>query len=306
MKKIFTPFKKTFFLFSLLMTVVACNEMPIYHDLTESDANEILVALHDRGIEASKIKEEKSQQVSWSIVVSQKDSTLAQKVLIENKLPKQKQLGFSGICKEKGLIPTPEEEKCRKILALKGEIINSLEKIPGVIDADVVLNIPEISEFATESQPTKKPTASAVIRLRKSALESSDLNEAKLQRFISNTVENLDPRDVSVVITIVQPPEDTRTKEQPTVSSAVPANLVSVAGLKMDPPSQKKFKIMAIAVLGVLLLESLAVIMILFKMLKLRKQTAAATGAMDFNPNPAMLQAPEADPNQISSTGAPK
>ena len=150
---------KKFWLLFFVAGFWGCSQMPIYHDLTENDANEILVALQDRGIEAEKIREEKSQEVTWSVQVSNKDGALARKVLVENNLPRKKQLGFSGICKEKGLIPTPEEEKCRRILALKGEIINSLERIPGVIDADVVLNLPEISEFAAETQPAKKPTA---------------------------------------------------------------------------------------------------------------------------------------------------
>src|SRR5262245_35431183 len=189
-----------------LFVLAGCGKVSIIQDLVESEANEILVALADKGIEADKIKEEKSQKVSWSVVVAEKDQAQARKVLVDNNLPRRKELGFAGICKEKGLIPTPEEEKCRKILALKGEIINSLSRVPGVIESDVVLNIPDVSEFASETQPNKRPTASAVIRVKKNP-EGTDLTESKIQRFISNTVENLDPRDVSVVISYVQPVE---------------------------------------------------------------------------------------------------
>src|SRR4030095_5531462 len=202
--------KKIFILFPFLFLFVltGCGKVPIIHDLVESEANEILVALADRGIEAEKAAVEKSQKISWSVLVAQKDTPAARKVLVENNLPRKKELGFSGICKEKGLIPTPEEEKCRKLLALKGEIINSLSRIPGVIDSDVVLNIPDVSEFATETQPSKRPTASAVLRVKKSSDVMMELTEPKIQRFISNTIENLDPRDVSVVITYIQPPEE--------------------------------------------------------------------------------------------------
>ncbi|MFO1518548.1 MAG: hypothetical protein U1F57_02615 [bacterium] len=279
----------------LLFGGVGCAQLPIYHDLTENDANEILVALQDRGIEAQKIREEKSQNVSWSIQVSKKDAAAARKVLVENNLPHKKQLGFSGICKEKGLIPTPEEEKCRKVLALKGEIINSLERIPGVIDTDVVLNIPDVSEFASESQPAKKPTASAVIRVRKNP-EGMDLTEPKIQRFISNAVENLDPRDVSVVITYVQPPEEMA--KQHAVAAPTAKNLVSVAGLKMDATSKDNFKIYALVVLVLLLSVSVGLVFSLLKMTKLRRELkvhrtggGAVMGVADQDAK--MLQGPE-------------
>lgn len=262
--------------------------MAIYHDLTESEANEILVALQDRGIDAQKLKEVKSQQVTWSIQVPNKDSSAAQKILVENNLPRKKELGFSGMCKEKGLIPTPDEERCRKVLGMKGEIINSLEKIPGVIAADVVLNIPEVSEFASETQPSKRPTASAVLRVKKTA-EGLEITEPKVQRFISNTVENLDPRDVSVVITYIQTPEE--------AFKQAGIKLVSIAGLKMDVSSKDTFKIYALSVLILLVGVSVALVFTLFKLTSLRKQLKL-TDSSYLSANPELqgnlLNPPEA------------
>lgn len=290
--------------FGLLLFVAAfwgCSQMPIYHDLTENDANEILVALQDRGIEAEKIREEKSQEVTWSVQVSNKDGALARKVLVENNLPRKKQLGFSGICKEKGLIPTPEEEKCRRILALKGEIINSLERIPGVIDADVVLNLPEISEFAAETQPSKKPTASVAIRVRKTP-EGMELTEPKIQRFISNAVENLDPRDVSAIITYTQPPELALKK------GPIGSKMVSIAGLSMDSSSKDNFKIYALTVLFFLIGISVALVFSLLKMTKLRREIKMyrlGAAPMGAEQDPRMIQGPEggAVPHQIPAAG---
>jgi len=273
------------------MMMAGCSQLPIYHDLSENDANEILVALQDRGIEAQKLREEKSQEVTWSVQVAKKDGPMARKVLVENNLPRKKQLGFSGICKEKGLIPTPEEEKCRRILALKGEIINSLERIPGVIDADVVLNIPEVSEFAAETQASKKPTASVAIRVRKTP-EGMDLTEPKIQRFISNAVENLDPRDVSAVITYVVPPDEIIKK-----GPATGSKLVSIAGLNMDNASKDNFKIYALTVLFFLIGISVALVFSLLKMTRLRRQIKmfrlGGGAALAGDQDPRLLQAAE-------------
>ncbi len=295
--------QKYSYLVLIFLIFSACAKMPIYHDLTEGEANEILVALQDRGISAQKLKEVKSQQVTWSIQVANKDASAAQKILVENNLPHKKELGFSGICKEKGLIPTPDEEKCRKVLALKGEIINSLEKIPGVIEADVVLNIPEISEFASETQASKRPTASAVLKVKKTP-EGLEITEPKAQRFISNSIENLDPRDVSVVITYIQSPQD--------LSKIGSPKLVSIAGLMMDVSSKDTFKIYALSMLILLLGVSVALVLTLLKLTNLRKTMGVQTShPSDFdmsNPQDSnhLLAGPDTNgvnPSQITSTG---
>lgn len=250
--------------FILFFGFVACGQMPLYQDLSETDVNEILVALQDRGIEAEKVKEEKSQKVSWIVLVNKKDAAKARKILVESNLPYKKQPSLRDICKDSELIPTPQQEKCKKMLALKGEIINSLERIPGVVDADIVLNIPDISEFAVESQPGKRPTASAVLKVRKTP-EGLEITESKIQRFISNTVENLDPRDVSVVITYIQAPEEAR-------KEAGIKNSITVVGLKMDISSKKTFKTYALVTLMILIGISAALIFSLFQLIKLRQQ----------------------------------
>ncbi len=294
------------FLWAILTT--ACARIPIYQDLSENDANEILVALSDRGIEAQKMREEKSQEVSWSVQVAKKDSAAARKILLENRLPHKLQLGFSGICKEKGLIPTPEEEKCRKILALKGEIINSLEKIPGVIDADVVLNIPEVSEFATESQPSsKRPTAALVIRVKKTP-EGLELTEPKMQRFISNSVENLDPRDVSVVVTYIQTPEEVIKHN---LAQAQKMEWVSIGGVKVSPSSKGSFKLYAVVFLIFLLGLAGALVFSLAKMLRLRRELQAFRSPSAYaapEENPKLIQGPPSGegtalPPQTQSVG---
>src|SRR5436190_6917449 len=140
-----------FFLLPVLLSS-ACGKESLYQNLTEQETNEMLVVLYKNGIDAEKVRVQQAQDFSYTISVPKDKIQKARKVLVDNNLPRKRALGFSEICKEKGLIPTPEEEKCRKLLALKGEIINSLEKVPGVIEADVVLNIPEVSEFSTDTQ----------------------------------------------------------------------------------------------------------------------------------------------------------
>lgn len=259
-------------IFLSLGCLAGCGKETVYQELSEQDANEILVVLFKNGIDASKTKIESSQEVSYTVSVSKDDLQKSRRILVENNLPRRRALGFSEICKEKGLIPTPEEEKCRKLLALKGEIINSLEKIPGVIEADVVLNIPVVSEFSTETQAGKKPTASAIVKARRDA--AYEISESRLQRFISNAVENLDPRDVSVIINLVESPQQAvAAGPLPTTGPALAgAKLATIAGLTLEEQSVNRFKIYAAVMLVLLIGVSAGLIINVIKLTKMRQE----------------------------------
>ncbi|KAB2835881.1 hypothetical protein F9K50_12425, partial [bacterium] len=237
--------KKYAILFFSLVFLAGCGQETLQQGLSEQDATEILVVLYQNGVNATKVKTESSEGATYSITVPKDIIQNARRILVENNLPKVRELGSEGICKEKGLIPTPEEEKCRKLLAKKGDIINSLQRVPGVIDADIVLNVPEISPFNTETQSEARPTASAVIRVKKSA-DGYEITEARMQQFISKSVEKLDPRDVSVIISYVQPPQEVLAKgpQAPGAEAAAAGNvkLATIAGLVMKAESVQRFK----------------------------------------------------------------
>lgn len=300
--------KKVGVLLTALLLFAGCGQESLFQDLSERDANEILVVLYKRGIDAQKLRVEDPQKVTYSIQVPKDHIQEAREILVENDLPRKKELGFSGICKEKGLIPTPEEEKCRKLLALKGEIINSLERVPGVIDADVVLNIPEVSEFADEG-PTKKPTASAVIRVKKD-VAGYEVRESSMQRFISNAVENLDPRNITVIISHVEPtgkilaggPQAAGTETAP--AAGLPGKMASIAGMELSEGSLQRFKIYAVAMLLILIGVSVALILNVLKLTKMRQELKvyrAQGGADRASGTPLLQQASQGDVAQLKS-----
>lgn len=191
----------------LFLCLAGCRKLELYHDLSEEDANDMIVILQSEGINASKEKEIRQNEVFWTVKVDIKNTSDARRVLVEHNLPRKREAGLSGVYKEKGLIPTPDEQKARFLLALKGEIINSLLKIPDVVDADVVLNTPSPEEFADPNAREKRPTASIVVKAMPSDSGQETLSESKLQQFVANAVENLNPRDVSVIITYITPPK---------------------------------------------------------------------------------------------------
>jgi type III secretion system YscJ/HrcJ family lipoprotein len=260
---------KRFLIILLIFFSVGCRTVALHHDLLETEADEILVVLHQNGITAQKEKEVNGQEVSWSVMVGTNDDARARQILLANNLPRKHELGLSGVYKEKGLIPTPDEQKARFLLALKGEIINSLQKIPGVVDVDVVLNVPNENEFSDLDPVKRKPTASVVVKTRNDELVAQTVTEGKIQRFVANTVPNLDPNDVTVIVTRADtgalPPGISPPTAAVTPSPVGPvddgepidlapisngnADVVQLAGIKLDRQSVARFKVYIISLL---------------------------------------------------------
>lgn len=273
--------------FLLLFVLGGCRQADLHHNLIEIEADEILDTLHQNGIEAKKERELNGQDVSWKVSVPAGDLAKARQILIVNNLPRRHELGLSGVYKEKGLIPTPDEQKARYILALKGEIINSLQRIPGVVDCDVVLNVPTESEFSDLDPVKKKPTASVVVKTRNDELVAQTVTEGKIQRFVANTVPNLDPNDVTVIVTradtgaspiplqgpspapspAVSAPPVPGEEESP-LMAAQPSDSIELAGIRMDPDSVGRFKTYIIGLLSLLVGVS---VFLLFNIIRLNR-----------------------------------
>lgn len=271
---------------NILMVVVlmtGCQKAELHHGLTEIESDEIINLLHQNTIEAEKRKEVSGQEVSWTVVVPKADLPEARRMLIANFLPRRKELGLSGVYKEKGLIPTPDEQKARFLLALKGEIINSLEKIPGVVDADVVLNIPDEDEFAELESIERRPTASVVVRSKSG--DDPSLTEAKVQRFVANAVPKLNPNDVAVIISrfgAVNAPSSAGSLLPPASTPPVSgvdtrgtSDFVELVGMKVEEGSAGRLKAFLIGLLLLLMIVSavLLITVVRFNRLRVRFQT---------------------------------
>lgn len=275
--------RKAFVLFSLVVLIAACQKASIVHDLSERDASEIIVLLNTNGIKAEKIKEVRNQEIFWSVSVAQGDTMTAQSILVANQLPRVRQGGLEGICKNTSMIVTKDTEKCRMLLGLKGEIINSLQSIPGVSFADVVLNIPDKEEFPDPNVPQPRPTAAVTVRINKDFKEQTPLTEQKVQEFVANSISGMDARDVAVIISYVtqgapkteqtsdKSPEN-QTGQTVTIDGTESQNMVSVGGLKMAKKSATKFKVVSALFLIILLVLAGAFIFTLLKMSQMRKQ----------------------------------
>lgn len=274
----------------LILTFASCGGMTLYQNLGEDDVNEMLVLLNENNIKATKKKEVRQNETFYSVVVANKDVAKARGLLMQHNLPRRRELGLTGVYKEKGLIPTPDEQKARYILALKGEIINSLERIPDVVDADVVLNIPTKDEFSTaEDRAKQRPTASAILKLKPSETGIPSLTEAKVQEFVANSVEGMSPRDVTVVLSYIPsaagairpgevmtlPPKGA---EMPQIGGISPVMDKELVGLRLDAASKERLKVYLLIFFLFLMILSAGLIISIVQGSRMRRRLAAMEG----------------------------
>jgi type III secretion protein J len=278
------------------MNLSACGNVALHHKLSESEADKIMVLLDKNDIKATKEMVEEGQDVTWTVMVPTKDVSVARRLLVENNLPLRRELGLSGVYSEKGLIPTPDEQRARFLLALKGEVTNALRKIPGVHEVGVVLNVPKEEEIRIGESEDIRPSASVVLRIGDPQLRHNEITEEKIKRFVANAVPDMNPNDVIVIISAAgtpsrpagviparesfpPPPREPGPPEGPgggiAVIPGIPSgetgDLIDIAGIQLNAKSVGKFRFYLVIFLCVLILLSAALLLTLFRFSRMRR-----------------------------------
>lgn len=190
---------------SLIAMLAGCS-VELQHDLTEDQANEILVTLQSNGLHAKKIQKGNDQNKTYAIVVSGSHAQKAWQILKDNDLPSRTEKGIDDIFGKNSLIPTATEEKALYLKALQGELAKTLRTIDGVINARVHVVLPEDTLIIEEQVPSK-PKAAVFIKyaLRKDA--SLPFKEYEIKSIIANSVKGLETKDVEVVAKEINGPQ---------------------------------------------------------------------------------------------------
>lgn len=290
---------KTFFLFSLfsLLFFLGCSQEALYNNLNQEDANKVMVLLQQNGIPAELKQKSIQNETFWSIAVKKEDMSRARELIVTSQIISPRAPGLQEIYQAKGgggWIKTPAEERARYLLALKGEIVNSLKKLPNVVDVDVVLNTPEQDDLGLREK--KHPTASVVIKAISPKPGESSLNEIQVQQFVANSVEGMSPRDVSVLLHFMAPmgkglkpgesvilPKgpalvDLRRGLEPETESS------RLMGLKLDTASKERLKIYLIIFFFVLVVLSAALIVSIIQTSRTRHELKALRSGGEEHP----------------------
>ena len=196
---------KLLLILGLTVLLAACVTHSLRTGLTEPEAQEIVVLLNEHGIDASSVKAagEKKGTESWTVVIRGGDQNLARawRVLEENGLPRQKDKGLEDVFSNSGMIPTATEEKARLLVGISGEIAHALKSVAGVVDAHVLVVLPESSPLLDKSERVP-PTASVLLKYRGTDLP---LSEEEVKKLVARAVEGLQPENVAVVYKKIEP-----------------------------------------------------------------------------------------------------
>jgi type III secretion protein J len=137
-------------LFSMLLfLLVGCaSQETIAHGLDEREANEILVFLEGRGINAVKVQGAAEGAggggaVKWDIQVSEAKRSEAMSILSQAGLPRRQGQNLLDLFKESGLVPSEIQQQIRYQSGLAEQIASIIRKMDGVIDAEVQLSFPK-------------------------------------------------------------------------------------------------------------------------------------------------------------------
>lgn len=184
---------------ALALVLAGCAREELLHGLDERQANEVLVALDERGLAASKAREDgPGDGERWRVDVDAGDATRAQRVLAERELPRGRPPGLAEVFGKGSMVPTPTEEHALLLHALSGELARSVEAVDGVVAARVHVGLRQPDPLRPGERSA--PRASALVKCRASACAAVRALEPGLRAMIAGAVDGLEPAAVALVL----------------------------------------------------------------------------------------------------------
>lgn len=211
----------------LLLTLSACQD-ELYRGLTEEDANQMMVALEQAGVGASKVTSDEGH--TWTVEVSHEDMATAMQTLTERGLPEKRFDNLGELFKRDGLVSTPTEERVRFVYGLSQELSQTLSRIDGVLVARVQIVLPNNDPLADQIKPS---SASVFIKYQR-GFDVGALN-TQIKTLVMHSVEGLtyDQVSVTAVAAELPPPKAAATPRSlaPVVIGAGAGFMLSALGL---------------------------------------------------------------------------
>lgn len=154
----------------------------LFDNLSERDANEIVAALLEKGIQAKKTAHKKG----ISVIIKEDDMARSVSILKAAGLPNRTQTSLGDIFKKEGVISTPLEERARYIYALSQELEYTLSQIDDVLVARVHVVLPE---RVAPGQPISPSSAAVFIKHFRSL--DPDVIEPRIKRLVASSIPGL-------------------------------------------------------------------------------------------------------------------
>lgn len=175
----------------MLLAAGCARKVELMAAMPEPEANEVMAALQNAGIEADKVPG-KEGMVGVTIAADQVGRAVD--LLREKGLPRERFAGMGQVFKKEGLISSPLEERARYLYALSQELGATLSQIDGVIVARVHVVLPERSTTGEASA-----ASSAAVFIKHQDGYNIDTVQPMIRRLVTNSIPGLTPDKVSII-----------------------------------------------------------------------------------------------------------
>ncbi|MDR6536922.1 type III secretion system inner membrane ring lipoprotein SctJ [Variovorax soli] len=168
----------------------------LFANMSERDANEVLAALKETGIDARKVPGKEGVNLE----VTQPSVARAIAYLNAEGLPRERRSNMGDVFRKEGLISSPLEERARYLWALSQELSETISQIDGVVRARVHVVLPERS---AGSDPAMPSSAAVFVKYRRGA----NLEDAtpQIRRLVASSIPGLQADKVTVVLVAAGP-----------------------------------------------------------------------------------------------------
>lgn len=285
-----------FFCFILPLLTSCESRKVIVNSQYEREANEIVVFLTSRGIDASKVASPTAGgggakgPTLFDISVPAEQATEAMSLLNQAGLPRKPSQNLLGIFANVGLVPSEIEQKIRYQAGLAEQIASTIRKIDGVLDAEVQISFPEENPL-NPTEKKEKPTASVYVKHNGVLDDPNSHLTTKIKSLVAASVPNLDFNNVTVI------PDRARFSEQPAgflKTGEEEKHYVSVWSLIIAQESLNRFRIVFFTFTLIILFLLLSVIWLAWKIYPLMKTEGGLKGLFTLHPYKGVPSTPEA------------
>lgn len=293
--------KVRFLMLFLLVLLCGCaTNTTIVNNVTERDANEIVVFLSSKGIPATRELAPSTGGAGgnavelWNVSVDAQNAVEAMSLLNRNGLPRQQGQDLLSLFGETGLVPTDMQQRIRYQAGLAQQIANTILKIDGVIDATVQISSPP--------DGSEEPITAAVYVKHQGVLDNPNSQLIlKIKQLVAGAVAGLRLENVTVI------PDRARLSEVPSgVAYAGPAmgneSYVSIWGVNVTRDSLVLFRILFFALCLLILLLVAGLVWVIWRCLPLIEEK----GGVAFLWKKGGVTAPPAPPTPVVEEKAPE